>query len=904
MSQREIANAKLSQQVAEQGMVLLKNTDQVLPLKNKKVALYGSGAFETYKGGTGSGDVNQRRVINIEQGLLNANFEITSQGWLRRFNEAYQQQKKAYYQKYGDSPLVVLAPAFSMDDPQISDFADAETGIYVISRSAGEGQDRKNVAGDYQLTENELVNIQTMSQFYKNSVVLLNVGGVIDTSFIDQCPLLDSVLLISQAGMNAGSAVANVLTGKTVPSGKLTDTWAYDFKDYYSSNSFGQKDPNYQEGIYVGYRYFDSFNVKPRFEFGYGLSYTKFFLQTKKTHVNEQNLTVQVDVENIGEEYSGAEVVQMYVSNPQTDIPTPYQSLQAFKKTQVLKPGQMQTVTLTVPTKNLAVFDERLAAWVLVPGIYRIRVGNSSQLTNIVAEFKLDQRVVIEQLSHKLLPEKDPTILRSNNVKHHSGKKVPFFLLKASNFEEPTRIEYTDEKAVTTYVDQQRELPGKGLNETVELVDSIDKPKLVDVFNNQIPMENLVAKLSDSELVSLVEGTLTPDKMGSIVGNGAQEVPGAAGQTVKLDQFGIPETINADGPAGLRIDRDVKQSDDKMTHQYATAWPIGTLLAQSWDPDLIYQVGKAVGIEMKEFGITMWLAPGMNIHRNPLGGRNFEYFAEDPVLSGVIAAAEVNGVQSNPGIGVTIKHFLGNNQETLRNTGDSIIGEQALREIYLKNFEIAVKESQPMAVMSSYNKINGTFAGENFESLTNILRDEWNFQGLVMTDWYSLADPVKSMHAGNDLIMPGGSQDKLFEHLIDLKPEFDEDGIVKEQSYFDIAQMKLATKKLWHDFEPDHSGQRVVKIEVGDDDHLDTNIEEMILDGTAQVISDHSVIISGHYKDNNDLYIGDLQKSVANILKVVMKTDRFAKLIDQAAKPYSFDLTKETYFTASNDEQN
>lgn len=897
MSQREIKNAKLSQEVAEAGMVLLQNNNHVLPLSNKTIALYGSGAFETYKGGTGSGDVNQRRVINILDGLDQNGFNVVSKGWLHRYKQAYQKNKQAYYDKYKDSPLAVLAPAFSMDDPEVIDFADAPTGIYVISRSAGEGQDRENKPGDYQLTENELANIQAMSQYYENSIVLLNVGGVIDTSFIDSCPLLDSVLLVSQPGMQAGSAVANILDGAKTPSGKLTDTWANNFEDCYSSNSFGQTNPNYQEGIYVGYRYFDSFNIEPRYEFGYGLSYTKFFTQINKVKVDEQNIDINLNIQNIGEEYHGAEVAQVYVSNPQSDIPTPYQSLVGFVKTKDLAPDDSQDLSLKIPVKNLATFDEKKAAFVLVPGTYIIRLGNSSRNTDVIAEFKLDEEVIIEQLQHKLLPENDPTILRSNNVTIKQSQNVPFFLLKAENFPEPKKVHYQAEDEVTTIVEHQRDLPGFGKKQNILKVDSVKNPKLVDVFKNKITMEQFLTAISDHQLIQLVEGILQPEEMGSIVGNAAQSVPGAAGETVEDLNLGIPKTINADGPAGLRLTNNF-QDDGVEKYQFATAWPIGTMLAQTFDSDLIYQLGHAVGVEMKEFGVTMWLAPGMNIHRNPLGGRNFEYYSEDPVLSGTMAASEVKGVQSNPGIGATIKHFVANNQETKRNTGNSIVGEQALRDIYLKNFEIAVKGSQPMAIMSSYNKINGTFSGQNFELLTNILRDEWQFQGLVMTDWYSLADPKGSMTAGNDLIMPGASQDKLLAAIGNLPPEIDSTGVVKVRKVFDIASFSMKEEELWNDFVLDPEGTDVVKIDLTNVKELDESILKMIYAGTAQIIDKQCLIVSGHWKDNNDLYIGELQKSVSHILRVVMKTDSFMKMIGEAPQPYSYQMALQNYFDA------
>ncbi|WP_334330128.1 glycoside hydrolase family 3 protein [Companilactobacillus sp. HBUAS59699] len=894
MSQREIKNLELSKKAAQDGMVLLQNNNKVLPLYNKKIALYGSGAFATVKGGTGSGDVNQRYVSSIISGLENHDFEITTKSWLTRFQRYYDTKKKEYYDKFDGSLAALLAPAFSMDDLEVGEFEDAPTGVYVISRSSGEGHDRKNEKGDYQLTDNELSNIRRMSEYYQKSILLLNVGGVIDTSFIDKCPLLDSILLVSQAGMDSGDAIAEILDGTVTPSGKLTDTWAKSYENYPSSKYFGEPNPRYNDGIYVGYRYFDSFDVQPRYEFGYGLSYTRFMIDNPKVSANEQRVHVKVDVQNIGETFGGKEVVQLYVSNPQSDIPTPFQNLQAYAKTKKLKTDETQTIDLSFDTKNLAVYDQQTASWVMTPGIYLLRVGNSSRNTQVVGELKLDKLVVIEQLQHKLVVENDPTELNKNQVSLEQVAGVPFFILKAENFESADSIHYSDKNTVDTYTtDLDKKLSGRGYQEAVHKAKSVNAPSLLDVYNNKLSLSDFVANMSSSELIDLVEGSLQPNTEGSMVGNAADLVPGAAGQTISNDRLGIPATINADGPAGLRLDQTYTQ-DGETKHQYATAWPIGTLLAQTWNQDLVQEVGYAIGTEMKEFGITMWLAPGMNIHRNPLGGRNFEYFSEDPVLSGTIAAAETSGVQSHTGIGVVVKHFLGNNQETDRNTGNSIVGEQALREIYLKNFEIVIKTAQPMAVMSSYNLINGTFSGENYDSLTNILRDEWNFQGLVMTDWFSLADPRHSMHAGNDLIMPGGSQDKLFAAVDDLKPEFNDDGSIAIKKSFDIAKFEETSEELWNDFEPSEDGENYIKIHISG--QLNENLKSMLYDGSAQVIDSETILLKGKWKDNNDLYIGDLQKSAMNILKVVMKSDRFAKKYGLKEKIYNENMSLHKYF--------
>ncbi|MFC6323622.1 glycoside hydrolase family 3 protein [Companilactobacillus baiquanensis] len=849
-------HTKLSKEIAQEGMVLLQNNHHVLPLKTKVVAVYGSGAFATVKGGTGSGNVNQE-TTSIVEGLEKSGFTVTTKSWLNRFQRFYQAKETEY-----NKDTNILSPAFSIDDPEIHDFKEGTVGIYVISRTSGEGYDRKNEPGDFQLSENEFSNIKRLSEYYENSILLLNIGGVIDTSFVDQCPLLDSILLISQPGMTAGDAVTEILDGTKTPSGKLSDTWT-DYQEYPAIDNFGVRNPEYSEGIYVGYRYFDSFNIKPRYEFGYGLSYAEFDIKVNKISVNEEHISIKLEVKNESDKFQGQEVVQAYISNPQSDIPTPYQVLRAYSKTKVLKPHEVQQLQFDIKTEDLVIYDEKNAAFVLTPGVYSVRVGNSSRNTKVVAEIKLDRKTIIKTVEHKMCPQVDPTKLIKNNVELSRTFNVPLFLLKSENFRQADQVQYQDKSDVTTYVVDDRKLPGKYFNEEVISRDKIENLNLIDVYNKRISLETFVANLSDKELVDIVEGDLGQDN-DSIIGNASSLVKGAAGQTVSNVQRGIPATVSADGPAGLRLDSSYKN----------TAWPIGTLVAQTWNRSLIEKMGIAIGEEMKHCKVTFWLAPGMNIHRNPLGGRNFEYFSEDPFLSGTIAAAETKGVQSHAGLGVTIKHFLGNNQESFRNIGNSLIGEQALREIYLKNFEIAIKEEQPLAIMSSYNMVNNYYSGANFEALTNVLRDEWGFQGLVMTDWFSVADPKESMHAGNDLIMPGNSKDTLFAAVSNLKPEFNSDGSIATKKVLNSALMKIETINLLNDFIPDNDGDVLVRVKISSD-QLDEKIKESFYNGSVQILDKDHILLQGKWKDNNDLNLGDLQKSAIHILKVIMKTDKF-----------------------------
>ncbi|WP_125709080.1 glycoside hydrolase family 3 protein [Companilactobacillus zhongbaensis] len=790
---QEIANSQLSTSAAEDGMVLLQNKDNSLPIStDQSIALFGAGAYGTVKGGTGSGNVNPRQTINIWDGLKDAGYTITSNDWLNNIAADYNQKEAAF------NKTAVLLSTFNYSDPAISQeefaAAPADVGIYVVSRNAGEGSDRKNAQGDYLLSDNEIANIKNISNLYNNSVLLLNVGAPIDMNFLNEVPNLKSILLVSQGGQNTGLAAADLISGAVTPSGKLADTWAQNYSDYPSSATFAENDGNsmtepYSEGIYVGYRYFDTYNVTPKYEFGFGESYTNFQIQPQQVYVDGNNLISEVQVTNVGDTYSGREVVQEYYSAPAGTVDKAFQNLAAYAKTDNLAPGQSQTLTLSFPLYNMASYDTNSASYIMDPGNYLIRIGNSSRNTHVAAVLNLPNKVTTEQLANEMMPDADPTQLHGNgNTFVPAGQaqevaSAPVITLDPASLNGALGDNASpyDKNTVTTIVNENSSqmLPYNGYKQNVQTVaPAAQNASLFDVYTGNITMDQFIASLSTKQLSKIVNGNLDLNAEGFealknqaglgggandsvIVGGASTIVPGAAGQTTSalLDR-GVPVSVNSDGPAGLRL-TPVGSVNGKTVYQYATAWPIGTLMAQTWDPMMVYSVGNAVGKEMLELGIDTWLAPGMNIHRNPLNGRNFEYYSEDPLVTGTMAAAETKGVQSNPGVGTTIKHFAANNEETNRFVTNSVIGEQALREIYLKGFEIAVKDAQPQYVMSSYNRVNGTYLAANYDLLTNILRGEWGFKGGVMTDWFSLkslTDTDAVLHAGNDLIMPGGTQ--------------------------------------------------------------------------------------------------------------------------------------------------
>lgn len=796
-SEREVRNAQLSKEAAEEGMVLLENENQALPLaQGSKAALFGTGSYGTIKGGTGSGDVYNRYTISVYDALTST-YNISNMAWwgeyLKTFEEkkaqAAEEKKDNDYVKYtqgrfgGADSFLAIDQALTQSDMDKAKAGGVTTAFYTVSRVSGEGADRTIGKGDYELSEVEYNNIKLIAKNFDKCVVLLNVGGVVDTKFFSEIEGVDGLVLMSQAGMEGGNALADILTGKTTPSGKLTDTWAKNYSDYPAATTIGDNDgdnkqEDYKEGIYVGYRYFDTFNITPAYEFGYGKSYTSFDVEPLTVAADENNVSVTVNVTNTGDTYSGKEVVEVYFSAPDGSMEKPYQELAGFAKTDNLAPGESQKLTVTYKTTEMSSYDEAKAAYVMEDGDYIVRVGDSSRNTKVAGVLTLDKDVVTEQLSNQLTLDKNWKDLSKTGKTPYSYKDEAAQIKAAARIALPSAKIKTennaskiDEKKVTTYLTADAAKDYKAAeNEVVETVDAVPaNTKLIDVYDGKVSMESFVASLDDTQLANLANGISGASTSGDTWGADANSVTGAAGETSQLyfNSLGIPNTVEADGPAGIRVTAETTDKDGNAVYNYCTAFPIGTLLAQTWNTDLVNRVGKAIGEEMVEIGVTLWLAPGMNIHRDPLCGRNFEYYSEDPALTGYVGSAITAGVQSNKGVGVTIKHYITNNQETNRSAVNTSVSERTLREIYLKGFEMVVKSAQPMAIMSSYNKVNGTYACENFDLLTSVPRGEWGFDGMVMTDWGAgnRAGVDTMMHAGNDLVMPGRTQDRMIAAL-------------------------------------------------------------------------------------------------------------------------------------------
>jgi beta-glucosidase len=752
-SEREIRNCNLARKICSEGIVLLEN-DGVLPVAPCRIALYGAGARHTVYGGTGSGENNPRYTINVEKGLTNAGFTITTEGWLDEYDRIYD-QNFASYQKFlaiGMRKLPLIERMdFSADNPfyhpagnEYPSKTDTDIAVYVLARQSGEGADRKDIPGDYYVTDEERALMASITSTYGKSILVLNVGAVIDLSFLDEIKF-SAVVLLMQGGMETGNALADILTGKVNPSGRLADTWAKSYEDYPCHDTFSARNPDkfqedYREGIFTGYRWFDKKKIVPRYPFGYGLSYTTFETEYDSTEINGTDISVTAKVTNTGK-VTGREVVMLYISCPETKLIREEKSLAAFSKTLLIKPGESRKVTLTFNITDHAGFDNVKHEFILEQGDYCLTLNQTP-----VCVITLDEDAVTEKV--------DPMF--------KLDRKIDYITYDKCGCSHAVLPRYNISSSDIKTVSHSYEIP------------AMDRSPEID---------EIVAGLSVRDMAKSIVGR-------TYFGPYRHRVFGAVGYTTSmLCKKGIDSMPMADGPQGLNLTQVSKKprhnlfaiptqptalrkvhkigtiriaDEEAVTfnyYQFCTSWPSETMVAQTWDVELARQQGLAIGTEMMEYGVVFWLAPAVNIHRNPLCGRNFEYYSEDPLLTGKMAASVTSGVQFHKGCFATVKHFAANNLETKRNKSSSNLDERALREIYLKAFKICVTEGKVKSVMCSYNKINGVYTALSHDLQTKILRNEWGFDGVVMTDWFATGHDESydelCCKAGTDLIMPG-----------------------------------------------------------------------------------------------------------------------------------------------------
>ena len=696
--------AVLARQATAEGCVLLENEGQALPLREgERVAVFGRMAFHYYKSGLGSGGlVNTRYVVGILDALkdckeirLDEKLMGIYEDWIREnpFDEGQGWGRVPWCQK-----------EMEVTDEMLGCARDNDVSLVIIGRTAGEDQDNNAGPGSYCLTETEEDMIRRVCQVSKRTVVVLNVGNIIDMSWVKKYHP-QAVLYAWQGGQEGGNGVADVLTGKVCACGKLTDTIAQSIEDYPSTENFGDPFKNYyKEDIYVGYRYFETFaKDKVLYPFGYGLSYTSFGIKAEILKNSEEELTVSAEVVNTGA-VKGKEVVQVYAKVPQGKLGNPARRLIGFAKTGELKPGEKEEVVIVIPKYDLASYDDsgvtgHKSCYVLEEGTYEISVGSDVRSAESAGCYEEKFRVV-EKLQEACAPVEK------------------FSRMKAVLMPDGSYQAVTEEVPVRTVDPQERRK--QNLPETLAYTG--DKGyKLVDVLDGKVSMENFVAQIREEDLIAMFrgEGMCSP-----------KVTPGTAaafgGVTESMKALGIPVGCCADGPSGIRMDCGTK----------AFSLPNGTALGCTFNTELVGDLYEMTGKELRLNKIDSLLGPGMNIHRNPLNGRNFEYISEDPLLTGRICAAQVKAMAKS-GIGSTIKHFCGNNQEVGRSTSDSVMSERCLREIYLKGFEMAVREGGARSVMTTYGSVNGLWTAGSYDLCTTILRKEWGFEGIVMTDWWA-----------------------------------------------------------------------------------------------------------------------------------------------------------------------
>lgn len=709
----------LLRQCGGEGIVLLKNEDKVLPLDGRKVAVFGRCQLDWFYVGYGSGgDVHPPYKVCLMEGLENAGVNYDKD--LMEIYRLWCTENTVDHGWWGHWPYYY--PEMPLEEDVVVKAAGgADTALVVIGRAAGE--DRENILkpGSYYLTAEEERMLQLVCAAFPKVIVIMNCGSIVDLSFLEKYSV-QALVYAWQLGQESGNAVADVLTGRVNPSGKLTDTIAFRYEDYPSSKNFGNREfNNYEEDIYVGYRYFDTFcPERVRYPFGFGLSYTMFAVEPLSHSRDAEGITVRVKVTNIGTA-AGKEVVQLYCAPPEGKLPKAKKHLVAYEKTILLEAGQSQTLELQVSYLDCASFDNSgvtgfANAFVMEKGSYTLLLGTDSRNCSPCTEFCEEKTRCLEQCNPICMPPNAFPILPLN--KPVFMKKEDLHRRILENL--PSQILYTGDKGI----------------------------KLMDVAEGKASLEAFLAQLTDKELADLTRGEGAMDSSLGYPGNAGA----FGGITPALREKGIPPIITADGPSGLRL------------RTFTSLLPCGTAIACTWNRALIRQVFQKEGEEVRSFGVDVLLGPGMNIHRDPLCGRNFEYYSEDPFLCGHTAAAAVQGLQSS-GVSACPKHFACNNQETNRNYHDSRVSHRALREIYLKCFAICVREGKPHNLMTSYNKLNGVWCHYNYDLVTTVLRGEWGFTGNVITDWWMrrakmpefprIRDNAYRVRAQVDVLMPG-----------------------------------------------------------------------------------------------------------------------------------------------------
>ncbi len=796
-----------------EGSVLLENKNNVLPLeKGERVSVFGRIQREYYKSGTGSGGlVNVKYVTNIVDELKNSGVVEVNEELLSVYEEWKKENPFDYGCGWGQEPW--CQKEMELSDELVKSAREfGEKAIIVIGRTAGEDKDNSASEGSYLLSPLEEEMIKKVSSVFEKTIVVLNVGAVIDMKWVKKYNI-SSVLYVWQGGMCGGRAAADILLGKVCPSGKLSDTIAYDISDYPSTANFGAKEFNlYKEDIYVGYRYFETFKREAvLYPFGYGLSYTDFEITATCVEENDK-IVINATVKNIGE-FSGKEVVQAYFGAPSGKLGKSAKELVAYAKTKVLAPGESDTLTLEFAIDQMRAYDDsgitgNKSCYVLEAGQYIIYLGNSVSDATAVYVHVEDECRVVERCTQAIAPTKSFERMKAteSGIEYEPAPLAEYTMKERVNASLPKEIPYTGDKGI----------------------------KLEDVRTGKNTIEEFVAQLSDTDLCCLVRG----EGM-----NSPKVTPGTGscfgGMTEELISFGIPIVCTTDGPSGIRMDSGL----------LATSMPNGTCLACTFNDELVSDLYALEGVEMTAYEIDVILGPGINIHRSPLNGRNFEYFSEDPYLTGKMAIAISKGL-SKAGVYCTIKHYMANSQEWYRHTNDSIFSERAGREIYARPFEMAVKEGGVKAIMTSYNSVNGYHAASNYDMTKVLLRDEWGYDGFVMTDWWAHITSLDGVNSTNDFASMIKAQNDIYMVMENAKTHEDNLEESLKNGYLTRAELQVCAINLCRFAMYTHAYERFrangFKYDISD---LDTSNMTVVKETSATIgeSAKHSFEKSGKY---------------------------------------------------------
>ena len=889
----------LVRQLGADSMVLLKNNG-ILPISKGKVALFGAGAVDTLFCGIFYNHVYTDKNVNVKQGLENNGFTFSTESWLNKMEKAVKKIEKEFSD--GNNRVTVKFGGMKMLAPEVpispADIAEAvlgtDTAIYVPRRPYVESKEFFDNNVTYQLSKEELDNINVITSAFENVILVLN-SNIIEIAAVARMKNIKGIILMGVPGMEAGNSLADVLTGAVNPSGRLSCTWAKKFKDYstcftHSATAKAVKDKSldYKEGIYVGYRYFDAFDVTPLYPFGYGLSYTTFEMSLEYFEASWISIILRVKVTNTGN-CAGRQVVQVYCSSPSGELEKPYQALCGFGKTGKIKPGEFEELTIKIPIMAITSFDEEESRFVLEKGDYLFRIGSSSRDNKISAKMVLDKTTTIKKVT-QFIDYKDLPYLTPPPKKEEDTGYIMVASLSGDDYNSQNR-EVMPQKEFTTYVTEgskylsyvnnnSYDIPFRA-HENIEIVKPCGSATFIDVVKGKVSIEEFIASLSPEVLARIVIGAAEETKFENDsrfnfkFNVEEKKIDIAAKTTGQFETtLGIPKIRIADGPSGLRI-----------VGISCTCFPSPMNMGQTWDMSAMVRMGRAYGREMEAYDVDYCLAPALNINRNPMWCRAFEFYSEDPALSGILGAGLIMGVKRYEGRNAIVKNLVTYNQETFDTDVNINLSRKAFAEIYLRAFSVCVSVAKPAGFLCSGNKINGKFSSSQKGLNIDIARKDWGFNGFIMSDWGSTSDKGEDIHAGCDLIMPGYDPDKLLEAMMNVSPSFASDGYVETVERAMLYGSPMIRYEKWGSFKLDKDGDAYVKTTVEPGRAISENALALQKVGICKIkeAADGTRILN--YKGFNRgpyLALGDLQQAAIHLLNEYKNTDSMKNLIEKA----------------------